>query len=149
MVDKLRYDLYIFSGATGATGASTTPQNSSQEIKGILKHLQCFHQERIQFQIQHHHQDSCFLLSLCSFRPLLYLLRLLSLFSFRAGCPEVLLLFRPHPLRLGVVFPFKLVDPRSCYQSWNYWKFQIHWNKLEWVNPRSRDEQKKSILCIF
>ena len=22
-------------------------------------------------------------------------------------------------------------------QSWNDWKFQIHWNKLEWVNPRS------------
>ena len=21
-------------------------------------------------------------------------------------------------------------------QSWNYWKFQIHWNRLEWVNPR-------------
>ena len=20
-------------------------------------------------------------------------------------------------------------------QSWNDWKFQIHWNKLEWVNP--------------
>ena len=18
---------------------------------------------------------------------------------------------------------------------WNYWKFQLHWNKLEWVNP--------------
>ena len=21
-------------------------------------------------------------------------------------------------------------------QSWNDWEFQIHWNKLEWVNPR-------------
>ena len=27
-------------------------------------------------------------------------------------------------------------------QYWNDWKFQIHWNKLEWVNPRSRDELK-------
>ena len=23
-------------------------------------------------------------------------------------------------------------------QDWNDWKFQIHWNKLEWVNQRSR-----------
>ena len=22
-------------------------------------------------------------------------------------------------------------------QSWKYWKFQIHWNKLGWVNSRS------------
>ena len=27
-------------------------------------------------------------------------------------------------------------------QSWNDWKFQIHWNKLEWLNPRSRIEWK-------
>ena len=27
-------------------------------------------------------------------------------------------------------------------QKWNDWKFQIQWNKLEWVNPRSRIEQK-------
>ena len=19
---------------------------------------------------------------------------------------------------------------------WNYWKFQLHWNKLEWVDPK-------------
>ena len=25
-------------------------------------------------------------------------------------------------------------------QSSNDWKFQIHWNKLEWVNPRIRIE---------
>ena len=24
-------------------------------------------------------------------------------------------------------------------QMWNDWKFQMHWNKIEWVNPRSRD----------
>ena len=27
-------------------------------------------------------------------------------------------------------------------QNWNYWKLQIHWNKLERVNPRSRNERK-------
>ena len=25
-------------------------------------------------------------------------------------------------------------------QSWNSLKFQIYWNKLKWVNPRSHDE---------
>ena len=30
-------------------------------------------------------------------------------------------------------------------QEWNDWKFQIHWNKLEWVNPRSPDERKKIV----
>ena len=25
-------------------------------------------------------------------------------------------------------------------KSWNEWKFQIHWNKLEWVNIRSHTE---------
>ena len=24
-------------------------------------------------------------------------------------------------------------------QYWNGWRFHIHWNKLEWANPRSRD----------
>ena len=32
-------------------------------------------------------------------------------------------------------------------QYWNDWKFQIQWNKLEWVNPRSRDEQKNQ-FCV-
>ena len=32
-------------------------------------------------------------------------------------------------------------------QDWNDWKFQIHWNELEWVNPRSRDEQKNQ-FCV-
>ena len=27
-------------------------------------------------------------------------------------------------------------------QNWNYWRFQIHWNKPEWVNPGSVIEQK-------
>ena len=27
-------------------------------------------------------------------------------------------------------------------KEWCDWKFQIHWNKLEWVNPTSRDERK-------
>ena len=32
-------------------------------------------------------------------------------------------------------------------QAWNNWKFKIHWNKLEWLNPRSRDEQKNR-FCV-
>ena len=31
----------------------------------------------------------------------------------------------------------------------NDWKFQIHWNKLELVNPRSCDEQKIHFVCIL
>ena len=23
-------------------------------------------------------------------------------------------------------------------RNWNDWKFQIHWNMLEWVDPRSK-----------
>ena len=26
----------------------------------------------------------------------------------------------------------------------NAWRFQIHWNKLEWENPRSHDKRKNS-----
>ena len=36
---------------------------------------------------------------------------------------------------------------RKAYQYWNDWQFQIHWNKLEWVNPRSRDERKNP-CCV-
>ena len=32
-------------------------------------------------------------------------------------------------------------------QARNDWKFQIHWNKLEWVNPRSRNERKNQ-FCV-
>ena len=32
-------------------------------------------------------------------------------------------------------------------QDWYYWKIQIHWNKIEWVNPRNRNEQK-SPFCV-
>ena len=34
-------------------------------------------------------------------------------------------------------------------QDWNNWKFQIHWNKLEWVNSRSRDERKIHFVCLL
>ena len=33
-------------------------------------------------------------------------------------------------------------------QEWCDWKFQIHWNKLEWVNPRSRDERKIHFMFL-
>ena len=26
---------------------------------------------------------------------------------------------------------------------WNYWKFQLHWNKLEWVDPKSNPKRVK------
>ena len=29
-------------------------------------------------------------------------------------------------------------------QWWNDWKFQLHWNKLEWVNPRSQIKRNKT-----
>ena len=32
---------------------------------------------------------------------------------------------------------------------WNDGKFQIHWNKLEWVNPRSCDEQTIHFVCVL
>ena len=34
-------------------------------------------------------------------------------------------------------------------QDWNDWKFQVHWNKLEWVNPSSRVERKHSFCVSF
>ena len=34
-------------------------------------------------------------------------------------------------------------------QSWKEWKFQINWNKLEWVNPRSSIEGKKQFLFFI
>ena len=40
------------------------------------------------------------------------------------------------------------INLKMADQNWNERKFQIHWNKLEWVNLRSRIEQK-SILCVF
>ena len=32
-------------------------------------------------------------------------------------------------------------------QSWNDWKFQIPWDKLEWLNPRSLIERKNT-FCV-
>ena len=34
-------------------------------------------------------------------------------------------------------------------QHWNGWKFQIHWNQLECVNPRIRDEKKIHFVCLL
>ena len=33
-------------------------------------------------------------------------------------------------------------------QNWNDWKFQIHWNKHDWVNPRSHIEWKNP-FCAY
>ena len=32
-------------------------------------------------------------------------------------------------------------------RNWNYWRLQLHWNKLEWVNTRSKIKRKT--LFIF
>ena len=34
------------------------------------------------------------------------------------------------------------INPQMENQNWNDRKFQIYWNKLEWGNPRSHNEQK-------
>ena len=35
-------------------------------------------------------------------------------------------------------------------QNLNDWKFQIHYNKIWWVNQRTRIEQKNSIfVCLI
>ena len=33
-------------------------------------------------------------------------------------------------------------------QSWNDYKFEIHWSKLEWVNPRSCIGGRK-FFCVY
>ena len=33
-------------------------------------------------------------------------------------------------------------------QYWNDWKFQIHWNKMEWAVPKSRNV-KKTPFCTY
>ena len=34
-------------------------------------------------------------------------------------------------------------------RNWNYWKFQMHWNILEWVNPRIKIVIKKKPFNFF
>ena len=31
----------------------------------------------------------------------------------------------------------------KTHQHWNDWRFKIHWNKLKWVVPKSRNLKKK------
>ena len=38
------------------------------------------------------------------------------------------------------------INPQMVNQSWNDWRFQIYWNMLEWVNPRSHSESKNQIF---
>ena len=41
---------------------------------------------------------------------------------------------------------------KKLYESnkwWNDRKFQLHWNKLEWVNPRSKTKSKKTQFSFF
>ena len=34
-------------------------------------------------------------------------------------------------------------------QSWNDWKFKIHWNKLEWINQKIRIEGKNPFFVSY
>ena len=36
---------------------------------------------------------------------------------------------------------------QRSHKSWNDWIFKMHWNKLEWVNPRSCIEEKNK-FCV-
>ena len=31
---------------------------------------------------------------------------------------------------------------------YNYWKLQLHWNKLEWVNPNTRNCEKNPFCSL-
>ena len=37
---------------------------------------------------------------------------------------------------------------KKSHQHWNDWKFQIHWNKLEWVVPKSC-KVRKTPFCKY
>ena len=34
-------------------------------------------------------------------------------------------------------------------QNWDNWRFQIHWNKLGWVNQRDCIERKIHFVCLL
>ena len=36
----------------------------------------------------------------------------------------------------------------TANRNWNNWRFQLYWNKLDWVNPRSEIKRKKPIQFI-
>ena len=40
----------------------------------------------------------------------------------------------------------KLTKANQCFI---YWKFQIHYNKIKWVNPRIFDERKTHFVCLL
>ena len=37
----------------------------------------------------------------------------------------------------------KLKNPYKANKWWNDWKFQLHWNKLECVDPKSNPKRVK------
>ena len=39
----------------------------------------------------------------------------------------------------------KLYEANNC---WDDWKFQLHWNKLEWVNPISQTKRNKTFQFL-
>ena len=37
----------------------------------------------------------------------------------------------------------KLKKLYEANKWWNYWRFQLHWNKLEWVDPETLIKRDK------
>ena len=37
----------------------------------------------------------------------------------------------------------KLKKLYKANKWWNDWKFQLHWNNIEWINPRSLTKSNK------
>ena len=38
--------------------------------------------------------------------------------------------------------------PYTANRNWNYRRFQLHWNKLEWFNPRIKITRKNPIQFL-
>ena len=32
---------------------------------------------------------------------------------------------------------------------WNDWKFQLHWNNLEWLDPRTLYQNEQNLFSLF
>ena len=58
--------------------------------------------------------------------------------------------------KLGKKTQEKQDEIKKLYEAnkwWNDWRLQLHWNKLEWVNPRSLTKRNKpfsvSLNCFY
>ena len=55
-------------------------------------------------------------------------------------------LLRKQKLSKNVKYKYDKIrrNLQTANRNWNDWKFHMHWNMIEWVNPRSKSERKKS-----